>query len=147
MEYVMVPVPEELADRVLSYVTWKVAEGKAGSAVGEQPVDGEAMARAFARLDNPSRALVVAIAAAALEAEELSVPEAAMRAGVSTREALGILLEVNSVIASEGGPPLGFGGRDLGRSAGEFTWDSHVVVMAQAIAGPIVDLARSHASG
>ena len=146
MEYVMVPVPEELAEKVLTYVSWKNAEAKARATPDERPDDGEAMARAFARLDEVSRALITVIAAAALEAEELSVPEAARRAGVSTREALGILLEANSVIAGEGGPPLGFSGRDLGGSADEFTWDSHLVVMAEAIAGPILDLARSYES-
>jgi hypothetical protein len=150
VEYVMVPVPEELAQKVLGFVTWKDAQANAGPPASGAPGagdDGEAIARAFARLDDVSRALVAVVAGATLEAEQLSIPEAARRAGVTTREALGILLEVNNVIASEGGPPLPFGGKDLGESEGEFTWDSHVVVMPPALARPIADLAGSQASG
>jgi hypothetical protein len=152
VEYVMVPVPEELTQKVLSYINWKDAQAKTasagpkGAATDENP--HEPIARAFARLDGASRALVSVVAAATLEKEHLTIPEAAKRAGMTTREALGVLLEVNNVIACEGGPPLPFGGRDQGGStAGEFTWDTHMVVMSEAVAGPILDLARSSDPG
>jgi hypothetical protein len=151
VEYVMVPVPEELAPKVLSYINWKdvqsrtASAGPPGAAVDEDP--HEPIARAFARLDGDSRALVSVVAAAALDKEDLTIPEAARRAGMTTREALGVLLEVNNVIASEGGPPLPFGGTDKGGPpAGEFTWDTHMVVMSEAVAGPILDLARPSGS-
>jgi hypothetical protein len=150
VEYVMVPVPEELAPTVLAYVSWKEAQASTPPPrnEGQGADDAEAIARAFARLDPVSRALVTVVATAGLESEQLSIPEAARRAGVTTREALGILLEVNNVIASEGGPPLAFGGTDLGRSAaGEFTWESHVVVAPEALARPLADVARANVSG
>jgi hypothetical protein len=150
VDYVMVPIPEELADRVLAFVSWKEAEAKAGppAAEGLDAVDAaDVMARVFARLDDPSRALLTVTAEAALEAEELTLPEAARRAGVSTREAIGILLEVNGIVVSEGGPPLAFSGRDSGASAYESPWDSHVIVVSGPIAGVLSDLARAHAAG
>jgi hypothetical protein len=151
VEYVMVPVPEELAPKVLTYVRWKGAEPSAAQPAGESPGAGdhdESLARAFARLDGASRSLVAVAAAAALEAEELTIPQAAERAGVTTREALGILFEVNNVITSEGGPPLVFSGKDVGGAEpGEFTWDTHVVMVPAAIAEPIVRLGRGDISG
>ncbi|MGH9227177.1 MAG: hypothetical protein ACRD07_00340 [Acidimicrobiales bacterium] len=147
MEFVMVPVPEELASRVLEYVSWKEAQSSRPPADEGQDAPGEAIARAFARLDDVSRALVAVVATASLGAEQLSIPEAARRANVTTREALGILLEVNSVIASEGGPPLGFGGKEVGGSqAGQFTWDSHLITAPEALARPLADLTQAHAS-
>jgi hypothetical protein len=144
VEYVMVPVPEELADKVLTYVRWKEAQASGTVPAGERQDQGDAMARAFARLDESGRAMVTVIAAAMLEGDGLSVPEAARRTGVSAREAVAILLEVNNVMASEGGPPLGLGGTELGASAGASLWDSHTVTMDETIAGTVVDLARSH---
>jgi hypothetical protein len=68
VEYVMVPVPEELAARVLTYVSWKEAQATAAPPADEAPdaVAGDAAVRAFARLDAPSRALVAVVATAAL---------------------------------------------------------------------------------
>ena len=97
----MVPVPEELAAQVLTYVSWKDAQANAGPPLAEgQAATDEAIARAFARLDDASRALVTVIATATLEPEQLSITEAARRARVTVREALGILLEVNAIVAS-----------------------------------------------
>ncbi len=144
MEYVMVPVPEELAAQVLTYVSWRDAEAKARPPVAERPDDPDAVARVFARLDESSRALMAVIAAAALEAEELGIPKAARRAGVTAREALGILLEVNNILAGEGQPPITFGWLGGGGPpGGEFTWDAYVAVMPDVLARSFTDLAGS----
>jgi hypothetical protein len=151
VEYVMVPVPEELAAKVLGYVSWKDTQANAerrggGGPTAEGPDQGEAIARAYARLDDPSRALLAVAATAALEEDELSIPRAARRAGVTTREALGILMEVNNVLVAEGGPPIGFAVKaEEGRAADEFTRDAHIVMMPEALARPVADLARSNA--
>ncbi|HKA85597.1 MAG TPA: hypothetical protein VKD21_17120 [Acidimicrobiales bacterium] len=148
VEYVMVPVPEELAAKVQTFVSWKDAQANAEPPSGEgQPTVDDAIARAFARLDDAGRALVGVVADATLEAEELRVPEAARRAGVTTREALGILLEVNSIIAAEGGPPLAFGGKPGEGSPGEFTWDSYVIAAPEALVRQLAEVARAHGSG
>jgi hypothetical protein len=148
VEYVMVPVPEEFAGKVQTYVTWKDAQASAEPPAGEGPGvedHGEA-ARVFARLDASSRALVEVIAAAALERERLGLPEAAMRAGLATRESVGILLELNTVLASEGAPTIAIGGGDADVAAGGFTWDSYTLAMAEGIAAPLLELARAHQS-
>jgi hypothetical protein len=146
VDYVMVPVPEELADKVLAYVSWKDAQAKAEPAMTEG-LDAAVLARVFARLDDASRALLAVAADAALAGEELTIPEAARRADVTAREAIGILLEVNGVVVNEGGPPLAFSGREVGSSAPGSPWDSHVIVVSGAIAGPLADLARAPAPG
>jgi hypothetical protein len=150
VEYVMVPVPEELAGKVLTYVSWKDAQASAEPPAGEGPGaedHGGAVARAFARLDGSSRALVEVIAAAALEGERLGLPEAAMRGGLGTRESVGILLELSTVLASEGAPTIAIGGGDPDVTAGGFTWDVYTVAMAETIAAPLLELARAHPSG
>jgi alkylhydroperoxidase/carboxymuconolactone decarboxylase family protein YurZ len=156
----MVPVPEELASKVLSYVSWKGAPSSGGgsdapahaAATADDDsdsvgVEGGPTARAFARLDAASRALIAVAATAALQDEALSIPEAARRAGVTTREALGILMEVNNVLVAEGGPAIGFTRKDQeGPATGQFSWDPVIVTMPEALARSVDDLARSDTS-
>jgi hypothetical protein len=150
VDYVMVPVPEELADKVLTYVTWMDAQAKAEPPMTDDfdaAAAAEVLARVFVRLDDASRALLAVSADAALAGEELTIPEAARRAGVTAREAIGILLEVNGIVVNEGGPPLAFSGREVGSSTAGSPWDSHVIVVSPAIAGPLADLARAPTPG
>jgi hypothetical protein len=149
VEYVMVPVPEELVPKVLTFVSWKIAGGPGALGAADEWSDAEeALVRGLGRLDDAGRSVVEAIAAAALAGEDIGVTEVARRVGVSKREAVGILLEVNNVVAAEGGPSISFGVRARGGSApGEFTWDEFAVEAADALKGRIVELARAHASG
>ena len=161
MEYVMVPVPEELASRVLSYVNWKghprVVEAMqkdaddasdAGPRARAPSVDtGEPIARAFARLDDAGRMLAGVIAAAALDHEELTIPEAARRAGVTPREAVGAVLELVNFVSNEGGPPIAAVIKEAeGASDTEFSWDARVVIVGESVAGRLADAARVHGS-
>jgi hypothetical protein len=150
VEYVMVPVPEEFAGKVLTYLSWKDAQASAEPPGGEAPGAGDhgaAAARVFARLDDSSRALVQVIAAAALDGERLGLPTAAARAGLGTRESVGILLELNTVLASEGAPTIAIGGGDAGEAASGFSWDAYSVAIAEAIGAPLLELARARPSG
>jgi hypothetical protein len=158
VNYVMVPVPEELAPKVLWYVSWKghfrlagQSDGKTnapGRSVGPPSADdGGPIARAFARLDDASRALAAVVATAALDKDQLTVPQAARCAGLTTREAVGTVLELNQRIADEGGPPKAVFIRDLEGAAGEFTWDARVLVVPEPIARPLADLSRARAEG
>lgn len=155
----MVPVPEELAPKVLSFLTFKGHPGSAAASEAQADTappasedvdaagdDGGPISRAFARLDHASRALVEAVATAALEADQLSIPEAASRAGVTTREALGILFEVNNILGAEGAPTMAFNDRGA-TTRGESMWDSHIVVMTEPLARPVAELARSRTMG
>ena len=156
----MVPVPEELAPKVLSYVSWKGhprlgeasqpgADTSRTAVEAPPPDDGaEPLARVFARLDDAGRALAKAIAVASLDQEQLTVPEAARRAGVSTREAVGMILELGNLIVGAGGPSLAAFIKDDERATvREFTWDTRVVVMQEAVARSLAALPRTHTCG
>jgi hypothetical protein len=160
VEYVMVPVPEELADDVLTLLSWKGRpsfttaqdpgndEGnnapQSPEAVDAEPAGTGPIARGFATLDAASRALLAAISVAALDQNPLSVPEAARRAGLSPREVAGTIVEVNDVISSHGGPRIvvyleGRGGPD----APEFDWGTRLVMMNEPTAREVAGLARA----
>jgi hypothetical protein len=152
----MVPVPEELAPKVLTYVSWKghprlwesEPTADARPTTGEvAPPDevGEPLARMFARLDDAGRSLVDVVAGAALEQERLTVPEVARRVGLTTREVVGMIIELNNLVPSEGGPALAVFIKDLeGVPTGEFAWDTRIVVMPEGVARPLAELARAH---
>jgi hypothetical protein len=159
VDYVMVPVPEELASRVLSYVNWKghprvldeiqQDADDAPHAGPEAPAAGadagNPIARALARLDGAGRILAGIMAAAALDHEELTVTEAARRAGLTTREAVGAMMELNNLVPSEGGPPLAVFIKDAeGASKVPFSWDARIVLMPEPIARPLAELTRAH---
>jgi hypothetical protein len=159
VDYVMVPVPEELAPRVMMFLIWKgdprrvESPGPHNDPPGpsvEAPStgDGGSIARAFAHFDDAGRTLVQVMAAAALNQEELTVTEAARRAGVTTREAVGALVEFVKLVAGEGGPPIVAYVKDPEGAAGtEFTWDNRIVVMPEPTARPVAEAARARASG
>jgi hypothetical protein len=158
----MVPVPEELASRVLSYVNWKGhprlleqmpqdaddaphARPEAPAPLGDT---GEPIVRAFARLDGAGRTLAGVIAAAALDQEELTVTEAARRAGMTTREAVGAMMELNNLVPSEGGPPLAVFITDAeGTSEAPFSWDARILLMPEPVARPLAGLAQAPPAG
>jgi hypothetical protein len=160
VEYVMVPVPEELAPRVLAYVSWKGPPSTAASreAEGDAPTSpfgapepvpdtGDPIARAFAHLDDAGRALAGVLATAALDQEQLTVPESARRAGLTTREVVGAVVELVNLVASEGGPPIAAFIKDTeGANEAGFSWDTRVVMMPESVARPLVDLVRDHPS-
>ena len=151
----MIPVPEELADRVVAYVSWKRSPhdtGNAGAASPpQQPAtegaeeagdDGGPVAQTFASLDDSGRKLLAIIAAASLEQDLRSVPDAAARAGMGAREAVGATTEVNKLIADRGGPPIAIAVvvRESVRSAG-FNWENHAFLMRESVAQEIAKLA------
>jgi hypothetical protein len=154
VEYVMVPVPEELAPKVLDYVRWKgdpvhrgaASAGKAAQRVADPAVAPDAddgpFARVFAALDAPSRTLAALVATASLEQAQITVPDAARRTGLNTREVLGVIVELNNLIIGAGGPAFAVVIKGLGDAADtEFTWDNRVVVMPEPVARPLAELA------
>jgi len=157
----MVPVPEELAPRVIEYVSWKGHPARMGASEPEgdpggppakasraAEAGGDPIARALARLDQMSRRLVMVVAVAALEQQELTVPAAARRAGLSTREAIGTILELNNLIIDEGGPPMAVLIRGLEGAADDaFSWDRRILMTSEPIARSVAELARDPAQG
>ena len=154
----MVPVPEELAPAVLNYVSWKgvprpaatddEARGEAGVLDGVVAAEDEPIARGLDALDGPGRALVRVIATANLDGQQLTIPQAAARAGITTREAVSITLEFNSVVASVGGPPIAIFAKDLEPPATDrFSWSTRTFLMTEQVARPVADLSRARAEG
>ena len=154
MNYVMVPVPEELAPQVMNYLSWRDnpyvralrATGSERPDDGAPPVDdagGDPIERTFAQLDPSNRRLMVVLARASLDGEQLTVPEAATRAGLSERELIGAATEVNNVLAAVGGPPFAVLVKALDESqSASFTWHNRVVLMANEVARAVTRLAE-----
>jgi hypothetical protein len=100
MEFVMVPVPEELVHGVAQYLQWKAWTATTGV------WDESAVTRLLGDLDEPARALLVHAAESAQETLVLTVRDAAQAAGCSEREVLGITVELNETVRLLGGPPF-----------------------------------------
>ena len=106
MEYVMVPVPEALVAEVKHYLRWNVAAPAVGG------LDHDGAARFLGSLDEQALRFLLAVAKAAVEAEVLTVSEAAAAARGSELEALGLMLQLNAAVQYFGGLPLGLIQRD-----------------------------------
>jgi hypothetical protein len=155
VEYVMVPVPEELADKVLTLLSWKGrppfvpvsgtgddTQGPSDEAGHDTSPGGGPIARAFAGLDDACRSLLAATSMAALNHDPLTVPQAARGAGINEREVAGTIVEVNNMIFSEGGPRIAVYLEGVeGRETPDFSWDSRQVTMDEPIARELAELA------
>jgi hypothetical protein len=100
MEYVMVPVPEEHVGDVENFLRVRTAKAM------ETGLDQEAAARLLHELDEHARRVLLDTASAAEEGVVRTIGDAAKAAGCTEREVLGLLVELNSTVASAGGPPL-----------------------------------------
>jgi len=98
VEYVMVPVPQELAEQVQQYVTFRVANEIA--AVWSE----DAVAEIYGQLDDAARTVVRAVAQGAVDDEPVTLARAAELAGATDREVLGIVLELVQRFRGLGGP-------------------------------------------
>jgi len=93
----MVPVPQDLEERVQQYITWRL------SSAGGADWSEDAVAELYEQLDEASRAVVRTVAQGTVDDEPATVARAAEAAGTSTREALGIVLELVQRFRSLGG--------------------------------------------
>jgi hypothetical protein len=161
VEYVMVPVPEDLVGPVLAFLAWKGPPGperpsnagsdpQQASGVAEAGTEGDRgpIARTFEAIDAPARRLLAAVAAASLDQQPLTLPEAARRAGITTREALGAILQANMLITGEGGPPMPVAVAGLeGASTSNLAWESSVVTLQEPVAREVAELASAGVQG
>ncbi len=106
MEYVLVPVPEEIVPEVKQYLRWNAS----GPGLGQLDPDGAA--RFVASLDDRERRFLVVLADAAVESRVLTVADAAAKAGCNELEALGMMLRLNTSVQFYGTLPLGLVARD-----------------------------------
>jgi hypothetical protein len=98
VEYVMVPVPVELHARVLQYIGWRA------SSEGATGWDPDMMATLYAGLDESSRTLLTRVARGVVEEHPVTLQGIASATRASTREVLGIVLELVQRFKALGGP-------------------------------------------
>jgi hypothetical protein len=100
MEYVMVPVPEEHADAVITYMRWNVGKPP------PFPLDEEAVTRVLGEFDEPCLQVLGLVANATIQDEEITVAAVALTMDVSERTVVGIASEINNLVPAAGGPPI-----------------------------------------
>jgi hypothetical protein len=93
----MVPIPDQLEARVRGFVAQRSASGDAGWSE-------EVVARLYQQLDGPSRTAIEAIARGVVDDEPVTLANLAKVAGTTTREMLGIALELVQRLQALGGP-------------------------------------------
>jgi hypothetical protein len=97
VEYVMVPVPDQLEARVREFLAQRAATGHAGWS-------DEVITRLYEQLDGPSRTAIEAIARGVVDDQPVTLSTLAKVAGTTTREMLGIALELVQHLQALGGP-------------------------------------------
>jgi hypothetical protein len=97
VEYVMVPVPDHLAARVSEFVVRRAAMSM------DAGWSRESVDRFYEQLDAPSRTAVSTIARGVVDDEPVTIAKLAKVAGTTTREMLGITLELVQRLRALGG--------------------------------------------
>lgn len=100
MSFVMVPVPEDRVADVMQYVVRLMAQA------AMEEWDGESVSELFASIDEPSRALLSAVAVSVLDGDPPSLENVAAQIEMSVRETMGILREVNELARDDSHPPV-----------------------------------------
>ncbi len=100
MEYVMVPVPEEFVAEVTQYLQWNTGS------IPPDLWDEEGIVRFVDGLDEQARTLLLHAATCASEIVVLPVHDAAVVAGCTDREVVGLVVELNEAVRAVGGPPF-----------------------------------------
>ncbi len=97
MTYVMVPVPEEIAPQVQSYLNHNIAR----RVFLRGPED--VVAVTYAEGDDETRSLLFAVANAIVDGEELTFDTTCRNLGLSHREMMGLVAEINFNVNDAGG--------------------------------------------
>jgi hypothetical protein len=148
----MVPVPEELAERVLRFVDYRRqytrVEARQAEAAANREVasdddpDQPVMARIYRTLDPGAAALLAVVSRAAFSGGSISVTEASRMMNVSEREVLGTMLELNYFIVEHGGPQLAVLTQAAETHSPDASfWDEQFLVTRAEIAEPVVAVA------
>jgi len=156
LQFVMVPVPEELAEQVLEYLRWistlpsKDRKPAAGARLVQRAPrararDDDPLVRTWGELDDDSRAILVAVAAATLDRRQITVADLAGITGLVPREIAGIAFELNQVLAAQAAiqltvlikPPDSL-------PPGPLDWEQQVMAMRVPVAQSILAAARAY---
>lgn len=91
-EYVMVPVPAEIAEDVRRFLAWTT------SAAERPALDPPTVARALATLDPPCRQMLTLVAQATVSGNGATITRIAGALGCSPREVMGTMLDLNHLM-------------------------------------------------
>jgi hypothetical protein len=128
----MIPVPEELAAQVRHYLTMRMSTAAVAG------WSEESVAALYEQLDGPARVVVTTVARAVVDDEPITVATAAAAAGTTTREVLGIVLELVQRFRTLGGPAFPVILLDAPHGAGD---DQRPLVMPTDGAQVVLDAA------
>jgi hypothetical protein len=139
MEYVMVPVPEEIVGEVRTFLAWGLIQNRDTL---ENPAALVEVAEAG---DEPTRQLLRLLAEDTLEEKSTTLREAADALGTTTREVVGLAGELNFDVAQAGGGSLTIIGKVDPRpiEPGVKQSDHRVLLMTEPVAKVIAGLPLS----
>jgi hypothetical protein len=100
MGHVMVPVPQELEEQVQHYLTWRLSTGAMAGWTES------ALATLYGQLDESARVAFEMIARGVVDDDAVTVGRVAGRVGTTTREILGIVVELAHQLRALGGPSI-----------------------------------------
>jgi hypothetical protein len=100
MPYVMVPVPEEHVQDVMQFVV------RLASQASVEPWTAESITQLFEEIDEPSRALLSAVAKGVLRGNPLSEGDVGAVVGMTWREVMGMVRELNDTAGVQSHPAL-----------------------------------------
>jgi hypothetical protein len=100
MEHVMVPVPQELEEQVQHHIAWRLSTGVLAGWTEA------AVVALYGQLDESARVAVEMIARGVVDDEPVTVGSVAGRVGITTREILGIVVELAHQLRALGGPSI-----------------------------------------
>ena len=100
MPYVMVPVPEDNVQDVLQFVVRLMSQASI------EPWTEEAITQLFEEIDEPGRALLSTVANAVVRGNPLTEGDTAALIGMTWRETMGLLRELNDLAGASAHPPL-----------------------------------------
>jgi hypothetical protein len=100
VEYVMVPVPQDLEERVQQYLAQRLASGSPAG------WSDESLVALYEQLDEASRVVLEMTARGVGDDEPVTVGRIARAVRATTREILGIVVELAQSLRSLGGPAI-----------------------------------------
>jgi len=138
MAYVMVPVPEDQVQEVMQYVLRLTKQAST------EPWDEASVTDVFESVDEPTRALLSAVAASALRDEPLPETDAMSAIQMNRREMLAMMRDVNE-LARDAERPVLIQARTVEEQlANGRTQDVRVLAMADDVARHVVEADRRH---
>lgn len=140
MPYVMVPVPEEHVEDVMSYML------KAMARASQEDWDQENVTEVFSQVDELAKALLAHVAKATLEEREVYENEAAATVQLSQREMSAIVRELNELARDLNRPAMIFRRPTVEVLPNGRTIDRFAVVVDEEVAPLIVEAEKADLS-